>query len=93
MAMEATAAKAGGLTDDEKIELDRLREENAKLKAKVAKGGKLTCKIGEKGGLCVYGLGRFPVTLYREQWERLIAFVPEVQAFIAANAGKLSVKL
>ena len=49
-------------------------------------------KIGEKGGLSVYGLGRFPVTLYKEQWIRLLAMTDEIRAFIAKNADKLRTK-
>jgi hypothetical protein len=52
----------------------------------------LTCKVSEKGALSVYGLGRFPVTLYRGQWERLAAAMPQLEAFIAANASLLAVK-
>lgn len=51
--------------------------------------GKLYCKVSEKGGLSVYGLQRMPVTLYVEQWERLLGFSGDVKAFIAANNGKL----
>jgi len=54
---------------------------------------KITYKIGDKGGLCVYGLNvRFPVTLYVEQWERLIADLPALQAFIKANSAKFTRK-
>jgi hypothetical protein len=53
---------------------------------------KLSLKIGEKGGLSLYGMGRFPVTLYREQWERLLGHEDEIKKFIAANAGKLTSK-
>lgn len=52
----------------------------------------LTMKVSEKGALSIYGLGRFPVTLYRGQWERLIAHAPTITAFIEANADRLSVK-
>lgn len=52
----------------------------------------LRCKVSEKGGLSVYGMGRFPVTLYLSQWEALIKFMPEVVAFIQANGDKLSRK-
>ena len=69
-------------------ELERLRSENAKLKA--AKGGSM--KITGKGGLSVYGLGRFPVTLYRSQWESLFERRSEIEAFIAANGDKLASK-
>ena len=73
-------------------QLEALRAENAALKAAKSAPRSLTMKVGEKGGLCVYGLGRFPVTLYRQQWERLISHVPQIEAFIAANADKLTVK-
>lgn len=55
------------------------------------KGG-LRCKVSEKGALSVYGLGRFPVTLYRGQWEHLLAFADKIRDFIAANEGALKVK-
>lgn len=72
-------------------EIERLRAENDALKNK-AGGGSLRCKVSEKGALSIYGLGRFPVTLYKGQWERLIGFIPTVQAFIEANAATLAVK-
>lgn len=55
---------------------------------------KITLKVGEKGGLSVYGLGRFPVSLYRSQWERLLApdTVAQINAFIETNAALLTVK-
>lgn len=55
---------------------------------------KLSMKVTEKGGLSIYGLGRFPVTLYRSQWERLLddATVTEIKAFMATNAALLAVK-
>lgn len=68
----------------------RLRAENAALKAQPAK--RLTMKVTEKGGLSLYGLGRFPVTLYRSQWEKLIAAHEDITSFIAANAGLLTTK-
>lgn len=52
----------------------------------------LTCKVSPKGAMSVYGLGRFPVTLYRGQWERLASAMPQLEAFIAANAALLAVK-
>jgi hypothetical protein len=58
------------VTEDERAELERLRAENVQLKSKKT-AGELTFKISEKGGLSVYGLGRFPVTLYKEQWRKL----------------------
>ncbi len=55
---------------------------------------KITCKVSDKGALSVYGLGRFPVTLYRSQWERLLAkdTAASIAAFIEANAALLAVK-
>ncbi len=77
-------------SDDMKIELERLRAENESLKRTSAKG--LTLKVSEKGGLSVYGLGRFPVTLYKEQWNKLLAMADEIQTFITANESKLKSK-
>lgn len=74
-------------------ELARLRAENEALKAKAVQSVRsLTAKVSAKGGVSVYGLGRFPVTLYRQQWERLIDFMPIIQAFIEANSDQLTVK-
>ena len=81
------------MTDDAatmKAELERLRAENDALKKTKERG--LTLKIGEKGGLSVYGLGRFPVTLYKEQWVRLLGMADEIRAFIEANNDKLKTK-
>lgn len=91
---EAAQAQAPVSADaDALAELALLRAENAKLKAAAAtKAGSLSLKVSEKGALSVYGMGRFPVTLYRGQWERLIRSVPEIEAFILANADKLAVK-
>lgn len=52
----------------------------------------LTMKVSDKGALSIYGLGRFPVTLYRGQWERLLDHAPAIRAFIATNAALLAVK-
>lgn len=71
-------------------EIKRLREENAKLKSRGVK--ELSFKVAEKGGLSVYGLGRFPVTLYRSQWERLFARLDDMRAFMAANSDLLKEK-
>jgi hypothetical protein len=57
-----------------------------------ASQSRLTLKVSEKGALSLYGMGQWPVTLYRTQWERLIDFVPEITAFIQANAARLAVK-
>ena len=74
-------------------ELVRLRAENEALKKQqAAKRGRLWLKVSEKGGLSVYGLGRFPVTLYVEQWEHLLAFTDEIKRFIEENRDKLKTK-
>lgn len=78
-------------------EIAKLRAENQKLaqaNSKVTGTSRLTLKVSEKGALSVYGIGRFPVTLYREQWEKLLApaFVADVQDFIAANGKLLTTK-
>ena len=76
--------------DDLKNELERLRAENAALKKGAAAG--ISMKVSEKGGLSVYGMGRFPVTLYKEQWLKLLDLSDEIRAFIAANDAKLKAK-
>jgi hypothetical protein len=74
-------------------ELARLRAENEALKKQqTAKRAELWLKVSEKGGLSVYGLGRFPVTLYVEQWERLLGFTDEIKQFIEENRNKLKTK-
>ena len=73
-----------------KAELERLRAENAKLKNKDSAG--LSLKVSEKGAVSLYGMGRFPVTLYKEQWLRIIASAPEIEAFIRENDSKLKTK-
>lgn len=73
-------------------ELAKLKAENEALKAKQAARNKLTLKLSEKGGVSLYGLGRFPVTLYGSQWERLLGFVDEIRAFLQENADKLATK-
>ena len=75
-----------------RAEIAALRAENARLAAQRKQVGSLTFKVSEKGGLSVYGLGRFPVTLYREQWTKLAEAVPSILAFIEANAHTLKAK-
>ncbi len=78
-------------TDEEmKAELERLKAENAALKARSGKG--VSMKVSEKGGLSVYGLGRFPVTLYQEQWLKLLDLADDIRAFIRENEGRLKKK-
>jgi hypothetical protein len=76
--------------DDLKAELERLRQENTALKKGAASG--LRLQVSEKGGVSVYGLGRFPVTLYKEQWLRLLEKADDIRAFIAANDAQLKSK-
>lgn len=70
--------------------LDAMAAEMAKLKA--SKQTRLSMKVSDKGALSLYGMGRFPVTLYRSQWERLIAHTADITAFIEANAHLLKSK-
>lgn len=76
--------------DDLKNELERLGDENAALKNGAATG--ITMKVREKGGLSIYGMGRFPVTLYKEQWLKLLGMSDDIRAFIVANEGQLKTK-
>jgi hypothetical protein len=71
-------------------ELARLRAENEALKARTRRGVHL--RVSDKGGVSVYGLGRFPVTLYKEQWLRLLDLAEEIRAFIRENEGQLKTK-
>jgi hypothetical protein len=70
--------------------LARLETENQALKSK--RTGQLSLKVSEKGGLSVYGLGRFPVTLYKEQWVKLLGFVDEIKKFLKENDHLLKAK-
>jgi hypothetical protein len=73
-----------------KAELERLKAENQALKARGSKG--VTMKVSEKGGVSVYGLGRFPVTLYQEQWLKLLDLAEDIRAFIKEHEGQLKKK-
>jgi len=77
--------------DNVQAELERLRAENAVLKKGAARG--LTLKVSEKGALSVYGMGRFPVTLYKEQWLKLLDMADDIRTFIKANDGALKSKV
>lgn len=76
--------------EDTQKELERLRAENEALKKR--NQSRVSIKVSEKGGVSVYGLGRFPVTLYKEQWEKLIDMGEELRAFIRENDAKLKKK-
>lgn len=79
------------MTDEQmKAEIERLRAENESLKTRGEKG--LSLKVSQKGGVSVYGLGRFPVTLYKEQWTRLLDMSDEIRTFIEQNEGQLKTK-
>jgi len=76
--------------EDLKAEIERLKAENEALKRPAR--GQLSLRVSEKGALSVYGLGRFPVTLYREQWEKLLKMGDEIRQFIAENDSALKKK-
>src|SRR5438552_16682148 len=76
--------------EDMKAELDRLKDENERLKAR--HGRAISLKVSEKGGLSVYGLGRFPVTLYKEQWTKLLDMADDIRAFLKENDARLKSK-
>ena len=78
------------MPDDVTAELERLRAENAQLKRTANRG--VSLEVSEKGGLSVYGLGRFPVTLYKEQWTKLLDMADDIRAFIRANEASLTTK-
>ena len=71
-------------------EVARLRAENEALKARSRRG--VTLKVSEKGGVSVYGLGRFPVTLYKEQWTKLLDLAEDIRTFIRENDAQLKTK-
>jgi hypothetical protein len=71
-------------------EIERLKAENETLKRPGR--GQLSLRVSEKGALSVYGLGRFPVTLYREQWEKLLTASDMIRQFIEENGSKLKTK-
>jgi hypothetical protein len=76
---------------DLQSELERLRAENEALK-QGRRVGSVSMKVSEKGAVSVYGLGRFPVTLYQEQWLKLLAMADDIKQFIEENRGRLKVK-
>ena len=80
--------------DPRDAELAALRAELEQAKAAAASASvkRITFRVSEKGAVSVYGLGRWPTTLYRSQWESLADALPALREFIAANAGRLAVK-
>ena len=73
-----------------RAELERLREENERLRARSEKG--VSLKVSGKGAVSVYGLQRFPITLYREQWLRLLDMGDEIRRFIAEHVAELKTR-
>ena len=73
-----------------KAEMERLKAENEALKSRSSRG--ISMKVSEKGGVSIYGLGRFPVTLYKEQWAKLLDMANDIRAFIKENDPKLKAK-
>ena len=78
------------IDQDVQAELERLKAENERLKGAQSRG--MSMKVSEKGALSVYGLGRFPVTLYKEQWTKLLAMADDIKAFLRDNDAKLKTK-
>lgn len=76
--------------DDLKAEVERLRAENEQLKQRAVRG--MSLKVSEKGAVSVYGLGRFPVTLYKEQWAKLLAMAEDIKTFIKTHDAELKTK-
>jgi hypothetical protein len=76
--------------EDLKAELEKLRAENDQLKTKSVRG--LGLKVSEKGAVSLYGIGRFPVTLYKEQWTKVLGMKDEIEAFLHSNAHLLKTK-
>jgi len=73
-----------------KAELERLKAENETLKTRASRA--ISMKVSEKGGVSLYGLRRFPVTLYKEQWAKLLDMADEIRAFLKDNDSKLKTK-
>lgn len=80
------------MSEDLKAELEKLRAENEALKKKKPAAGTLSMKVSEKGALSIYGMGRFPVTLYKEQWLKLLGIADDIKKFIAENESQLKAK-
>ena len=78
--------------EDLQAELERLRAENEALKASASNRRSVYLKVSDKGAVSLYGLGRFPVTLYVEQWQTILEMADQIRTFLTANAGKLKRK-
>lgn len=77
--------------EDLKAEIERLKRENQSLKEK-SKGRPLELRVSQKGAISLYGLGRFPVTLYKEQWMKVLQMADEIKQFIDDHASELKTK-
>jgi hypothetical protein len=80
------------MSEDVKAEIERLRAENESLKIKKSTNGSLSMKVSEKGALSIYGMGRFPVTLYKEQWLKLLGIADQIKKYIEENNSRLKTK-
>ena len=76
--------------DGLQAEVERLKAENAALRAQTTRG--VSIKVSEKGGVSIYGLGRFPVTLYKEQWAKLLDMADDIRTFLKAHDAELKTK-
>ncbi len=79
-----------GTEEQLKAEIERLKAENESLKR--PRAGNLTLRVSDKGALSVYGMGRFPVTLYKEQWVKLLGIAEEIKHFIRDHDRELKAK-
>jgi len=80
------------VSEDLQKEIERLKQENEKLKADKKKAKDIYFKVSQKGAVSAYGLGRFPVTLYQEQWIKLLDRKEQILEFIEENASELKTK-
>ena len=78
------------MSEDLRAELERLRAENESLKKAGSRG--ISLKVSQKGAVSLYGMGRFPVTLYKEQWTKLLAMSDDIRAFLKENDARLKSK-
>lgn len=92
--LQDVTGNAGSEQGDLIAELAKLRAENDKLKAKAKARSmaSLRLKVSEKGALSLYGMGKFPVTLYREQWAKLLDYQDEIREFITDHSDELKFK-
>lgn len=80
------------MSEDLRAEIERLKKENEVLKTTKSPKGTLSMKVSAKGALSIYGMGRFPVTLYKEQWLKLLAISGDIHKFIEQNDSQLATK-